>query len=110
VKPLELTVYPKSRGMFGAQYDLADGRHMLAREGADVLSRNKRFTDAELAAEMQSAVFHEAECEVRGLRLVMRNPDHPGIDHYSHWNREFGRRATILERFATLPHYDEAAL
>lgn len=71
------------------------------------MNAHKRLTDTELAAEVQGAVFHEAECEVRGLRLAMRDPEHPGIKHWVDWNHEFGRRATILERFATLPHYDE---
>lgn len=74
---------------------------------ADSYSDIKRLTDAELAAEVQRAVFHEAECEVRGLRLIISNPGHPGIDHWAAHNHEFGRQATILERFATLPHYDE---
>ncbi|WP_285240086.1 hypothetical protein [Pseudarthrobacter sp. MEB009] len=73
-----------------------------------VIEDDKRLTDAELAAEVQGAVFHEAECEVRGLRLGMGDPEHPGVDHWVHWNHEFGRRAGILERFAKLPHYDEA--
>ena len=74
-----------------------------------IIEDDKRLTDAELAAEVASAVFHEAECEVRGLRLILKDADHPHIDHWAHWNHEFGRRATILERFATLPHYDETA-
>lgn len=80
------------------------------REMADRMSQAKRLTDAELAAEVFSAIFHEAECEVRGLRIERGYPPHPGhpaVEHYVKQNREFGRQAGILHRFATLPHYDE---
>lgn len=89
MKPLELTIYPKSRGMFGPQYDLPDGRHMLAREGADVMSRHKRLTDAELAAE----VWHS---------IVRFNSLCP-----SPQAAEEARRNAVIDRFATLPHYDQ---
>jgi hypothetical protein len=67
----------------------------------------KRLTDAELAAEVFSAVFHEAECEVRGMRIERTWPKHPSVERYVEQNHEFGRQADILRRFATLPHYDE---
>lgn len=72
------------------------------------MAHAKRFTDAELAAEMFSAVFHEAECEVRGMRMERTWPKHPRVERYVEQNHEFGRQADILRRFATLPHYDEA--
>jgi hypothetical protein len=67
-------------------------------------AKQKRFTDAELAAEVFSAIFHETECELRGSKL---GPGHPHFDHYVKHNHEFGRQAQILERFATTPSYDE---
>ena len=66
---------------------------------------DKRFTDSELAAELFAAVFHEAECEVRGRSL---DPEHPAVDYWAKGCREYGRQAGIIERFATLPHFDEA--
>lgn len=72
-----------------------------------IVAKDKRFTDAELAAEVFSAIFHEAECEVRGRKIERQVPGHPAIDHYVTQNHEFGRQAGIIARFATLPHYDE---
>ena len=91
-KPLDLVAY-----------DLEAFPHLVAK--ARTAGRKKRLTDAELAAEVNSAVFHEAECEVRGLRL--KDSSGPAFDHWVKWNHEFGRRADILERFATHDHYDE---
>lgn len=72
---------------------------------------SKQLTDAELAAEVFRAVFHEAECEVRGMRIERGfppRPGHPAVEHYVNLNHEFGRQAQILERFATLPHASES--
>jgi hypothetical protein len=89
--------------MFGAQYDLADGRHMLAREGADVLSRNKRLTDAELAAEyyaQDSKCRHEQWIEtVRG--------DGDYTDEERAGQSRMYEQLTALHRFATMAHYDQ---
>lgn len=104
MKALELTVYP-TRGR--ETYVIPPPRLSLGAVAVDRLSQAKRLTDAELAAEVFSAIFHEAECEVRGLRLILTDPEHPDIDHYAKHNHEFGRQADILRRFATLPHFDE---
>jgi hypothetical protein len=109
MRPLELTVYPllEKVGRNARPGYIVDKRAVSAAE-AYRAGQAKRLTEAELAAEVFSAIFHEAECEVRGLRLGQRvGPAHPAVDHYVKQNHEFGRQAGILERFATLPNYDE---
>jgi len=112
-KPLVLTVYPKDPTYEPSDaftvYLLGDGKKQCAGTSCELPSK-KRLTDAELAAEVFSAVFHEAECEVRGMRIERGfppRPGHPAVENYVKLNHEFGRQAGILERFATLPHYDE---
>ena len=116
-KPLELKVHGTHEihdgpGNITAVYHDTDYGRNIYDWKADQISQHKRLTDSELAAEVFSAIFHEAECEVRGRRIERGYPPHPGhpaVEHYVKQNREFGRQAGILERFATLPHYDEAA-
>jgi len=61
-----------------------------------IVATEKRFTDAELAAEHYRASFyHESEVA-----------DNDGYDG-SLAAREYYRQSRIFYRFATLPHYDE---
>lgn len=109
MKSLELTVYPlRDKVGNNARPGYVVNKRGLSTAEAYRMQQAKRLTDTELAAEVFSAVFHEAECEVRGLRLILRDQEHPDIDVYAKHNHEFGRQADILRRFATLPHYDEA--
>ena len=112
MKALKLTVYEKEPGLYGREdtYNSPDGLWAYPESHVDGYAAEKRLTDAELAAEMFSAVFHEAECEVRGVRIEKGfppRPGHPAVQRYVEMNHEFGRQADILRRFATLPHYDE---
>lgn len=70
---------------------------------ATMIARNnrnnpKRLTSAELAAEYWRASLD--------LEYVVSNPDDAGTWNFTAMNEDV-RRALILERFATLPHYDE---
>lgn len=103
MKALELIVYPK----MGSVYYDDQANCTWSDSMVYGMSIEKRLTDAELAAEAFSAVFHEAECEVRGMRIERTFPKHPRVEYYVEQNHEFGRQADILHRFATLPHYDE---
>jgi hypothetical protein len=100
--PLELTIFekhPATEGAGGPVYRVGGSFTPYA-----IVATEKRFTDAELAAELLWTVFHEAQCEVEGRKL---NPEDPRVDHWIRHNREYARQAPIVERFATLPHYDE---
>jgi hypothetical protein len=104
-KPLELTVYPL-REKVGR---MAERGYIVNRRAVPLWTvdyMDKRLTDAELAAEMFSAVFHESECEVRARQL---GEGHPVFNYWLKANHEYARQAEIVERFAMLPHYDEAA-
>ena len=114
-KPLELTVYPPNG--FGYQVPLRvwsppscdpddDFRVVVSEDDIQKRIESKRLTDAELAAEVFSAVFHESECEVRARQV---GEGHPSFNHWLKANHEYARQAEIVERFATLPHYDEVA-
>lgn len=110
MKALDLTVYPTFWLSGKLLTTAAPGATISDPIDVDYWAACKRLTDAELAAEVFSAIFHEAECEVRGRRIERGYPPHPGhpaVEHYVKQNREFGRQAGILERFAMLPHYDE---
>ena len=65
------------------------------------LTENKRLTDPELGAILWFHVSREAQAEVMGWQT----------GHAQDWintNQEECRIVRILERFAALPHYDEA--
>jgi len=103
VKALELTVYPMTCNHFGeVKYQAAhDGLHL---EQIDELGEHKRLSDAELAAEyyaQDSRRRHE-----QWIEAVRGDEDYEG------WERAAQSRMyehlTMLHRFATLPHYDEA--
>lgn len=108
MKPLELTIYPDAECICELSSEYATG-YNYACDVADhgwmqSVTKAKRLTDAELAAEVNYAVFHESECELRARKL---GEGHPHYEHYRAGNHEWARRAPILERFAKLPHYDE---
>lgn len=112
-KPLELTVHPKRLVDSGFRRIDADGSWTALHveewliDGTWIrgpFRTHKRLNDAELAAEVFSAVFHEAECEVRARQL---GEGHPFFNYWLKANHEYARQAEIVERFATLPHYDE---
>lgn len=88
-KPLELKVLPKSRGFFGVQYQMANGRQMHGYQGADVMSQRKRLKDSELAAE----VWHSI------VKFYEESPSSDAVKEAS--------RNAVIERFAMHPHYDE---
>lgn len=91
MKPLDLTVYPL-REKVGR---MAEPGYIVNRRAVPEWTvvyrmQDKRFTDAELAAE----VWHS---------ITNFYTTAPGEDAC-----EEARRNGIIERFATLPHYDEA--
>jgi hypothetical protein len=65
------------------------GSHDTGGGGGDGMS--KRFTDAELAAEWQMAKRHEAVSVICRLDTISRDMS----------------RLRVVERFATMPNYDE---
>lgn len=65
-----------------------------------VAARDKRFTDAELAAEYQNS---RLVSYVRHRRVENYPGDMTLFDHYERGLEQ----EWWLERFATLPHYDE---
>jgi hypothetical protein len=84
--------------MFGAQYDMPGGVHMLAREGADVMSRNKRLTDEQLAAEYW---------RLRLKVCASGNKDMRVEGHVCREWREAHDELDVMQRFMELPHYDD---
>lgn len=64
-----------------------------------VVAVDKRFSDAELAAEYLAA---ELTCRVRSSRCE-RYPEPAMWDHYERGVEQ----ASTIRRFATLPNYDE---
>jgi hypothetical protein len=101
-KPLELTVFHRDED--------GDYRHPLGfwipQADADHWAEAKSFTDAELAAEYYA---QDGQCRHEQWIEAVR-----GDDDYTESERQGQSRMyaklTMLHRFATLPHYDEAAL
>lgn len=94
-KPLELTVFPqRGEGYYAKPWVV------LSAASVDRRVQAKRLTDVELAAEQWFAVSREAHAEAMGWRSNLA-PD------WINTNHEEARIARILERFATLPSYDE---
>lgn len=101
---LQLTIYPPlTKPVDGSE--IMAYREQFRQERKVRLS--KRFTGAELAAELLWVIFHESECEVRGLRLILKGGDSRGIQFWADQNQEFIRKAAIIQRFCDLPNYDE---
>ncbi|ASN20683.1 hypothetical protein [Arthrobacter sp. YN] len=102
-KPLELHVYPKQFTRTGQEvYDLGRpttswGETLTPTWVVDMEARNKHLTGPELAAE------HWLFCWLWENSIA-------GDDGYDGHpvTREYRRRADVMERFATHPHYDEA--
>jgi hypothetical protein len=95
-KPLELTVYPPSNG----DHKTVIGGFMQG-YCLDCRLRDKRLTDAELAAEVWHFDFEDSD------RTLRADPDECTEDE---WEKYIDRRVEAeasLRRFATLPHYDE---
>lgn len=97
MKELELTIYPL-RDEVGPMLEpgyIVNG-HPVTEWSVWYEVHRKRLSDAELAAE------HWSYCT--GWYVAVRDDDdYEGAPA----TRELKRRAQILERFATLPHYDE---
>lgn len=87
MKPLELTVYPR-RGR--ETYVIPPPRFSLGAAAVDRISQVKRLTDAELAAEHWRAKWTGEWAE-----------------HNSGLNDRRRAMLATVERFATLPNYDE---
>lgn len=94
-KPLELTVYEKEPGLYGREprYHSPDGFWAYPESHVDGYAAEKRFTDAELAAEVWRQEAQVTTVEAMGGTPV----------------RNIGALKT-LHRFATLPHFDEVSL
>jgi len=101
-KPLELAVFEKEPGRYGGEprYNSPDGFWAYPASHVDGYAQAKRLTDAELAAEYQ---FSRLDSRVRMARQH-NCPDSKTL--FDHYERGLEQEWT-LERFATLPHYDE---
>jgi hypothetical protein len=90
-KPLELTIYPLDLS-FPAGYVLPRDSRVTFR-AANRIARDKRLTDAELAAE-----YHGQAARVA---LIEDSSPHNSAGPSAY------RKLETLHRFATLPHHDE---
>ena len=93
-KPLELAVFEKEPGRYGGEprYHSPDGFWACPESHVDGYAADKRFTDAELAAEV-----HAANADAWRAHSA-RSTVMPVLED----------RFVTLARFAKLPHYDEA--
>lgn len=91
-KPLELVIFEKVPGQYGREstYNSPDGLWAYPVSQVDGNALNKHLTDEELAAEYWRAKYSEVRSEVYGV-LTDENR----------------AKVATVERFATLPHYDE---
>ena len=64
-----------------------------------VVAKDKRFTDAELAAEFHAFVMTDHK--------YPDDPDEYGDAEWEAYSREWQQAERTILRFATLPHYDE---
>jgi len=94
-KPLKLAIYEKHPAAPSPVYRVGGSFTPYA-----IVAKDKRFTDAELAAEFQ---FSRLSSRVRFARTQNYPTDMTLFDHYEKGLYE----EWTLERFATLPHYDE---
>lgn len=102
MKPLELTVYPLDPA-FPAGYKLPrDTRITFA--AANRMAKEKRLTSVELAAE-----YWRAQDDVSCADDPSGSKPGTWPNGYDRENGQFldDARLETLERFATLPHYDE---
>lgn len=103
MKPLELTVY-RTLEDFGVVFGY-DTPEVHATSEADAMAAAKRFTDTELAAEYWRA----RQRWTNGLYTNLYATEVDG-DARAYTFRQITRmtvEAQTMERFATLPHYDE---
>lgn len=66
---------------------------------ACITAQDKRFTDAELAAEFHAFVMTDHK--------YPEDPDEYGDEEWEAYSREFQEAEKTILRFATLPHYDQ---
>lgn len=102
MKDLELTVYPKTDGHFSRHCHSvsADGSIRRLMWGCQCPESSKRLTNAELAAEYWQAQ-HDFAFIAEGMIWGQM------CGHWSFGEDAASARTKTLERFATLPHYDE---
>lgn len=104
MKPFELTVYPPltDTEKMSVSLTLSTGLNVWHTPPPGFLeSKRKRLTNAELAAEYESA-----RCDA----LLLRHVGYywaPLNDTWAPDQESVDKRANTLLRFATLPHYDE---
>lgn len=94
MKALDLTVYEMDED---GDYIHPDG-YFISSLDVDVFVEWKRLTDAERAAEYWRGEF-DYERAFHGMCYLSGNWDPGKFSTYE--------RRAVLERFATLPHYDE---
>lgn len=94
--PLELTIYERHPGDGQPVYRVGGSFTPYA-----IVGKDKRFTDAELAAEYQNS---RLVSYVRHRRVENCPGDKVLFDHYDRALEQ----EWFLERFATFPHHDEA--
>ena len=101
-KPLELQIYPllPEVGQRGRPGYIVGRRH-VEQSWVTEMSERKRLTDAELAAEFESARCDYLLSRDTGTYWAPLGETWPN-DHAS-----AGRRASTLLRFASSEHYDE---
>lgn len=93
MKPLTLTVFEKHAEPEPPVYRVGGSFTPYA-----IVATDKRFTDAELAAEFWRSE-HDYERAFHGMRYACGNWPHSKFEAYE--------RVAIVERLANLPHYDE---
>ena len=94
---LTLTIYPKQPSRPGPGKGWADWRRDQDRECK--MAHDKRFSDAELAAEVW-----QAEMQWQGY-----SDDYCWGDEHRDHRDQLGRDADTMHRFAVTPHYYEEA-
>jgi YHS domain-containing protein len=99
MKPLELTIFPKpERPRFTYTGDHVSAM-MRERKRERALIVAKRLTDAELAAEYHRATYYFRSSA--DMHSILENEETAvAMDRDLGW-------MYAMERFATLPHYDE---
>lgn len=98
MKPLELTVFPRSEVLDA--YKTADGSMVWYTFVVDEIRDSKRLNDAELAAEYWRG-FSDESMISEGYNW------HQICGEWSSSEEDAVHRAKVLTRFATLPHASE---
>jgi hypothetical protein len=107
MRDLELTVYPR-RGR--ETYVLPPPRLCLGAAAVDRLSRDKRLTDAETAADYWGlrAMLDGGLVTSHDLTIPWSAGCRPIRDYMTPAGKRIREQVDTLLRFAMLPHYDEA--